>query len=170
MPPEFIKRNTEPSLPGHYRRNSQTMNFNRYSKEWLDRLNPYLNSVQKRTWEDAITLFHLDDKQVAKNENLVILSEGVWVEIDVLFSTETMLRKIRAVTKNNVYYDGDYKGIYNCLGLGSLSHVFKIDGYKIDLTDVPLHRRQDALLAFIKDNSGIADDRLPPVPKGILKI
>ena len=114
------------------------MNFNRYSKEWLDRLNPYLNSVQERTWEDTVAWYHLDDKQVAKNENLVILSEGVWVEIDVLFSTTTKLRKIRAVTKNNVYYDGDYKGIYNCLGLGSLNHVFRIDGHKIDLTDVLL--------------------------------
>ena len=146
------------------------MNFNRYSKEWLDRLNPYLNSVHERTWEDTVAWYHLDDKQVAKNENLVILSEGVWVEIDVLFSTTTKLRKIRAVTKNNVYYDGDYKGIYNCLGLGSLSHVFKIDDHEIVLDNIPPSKRQDELLAFIKDYTGITDERLPPVPKGILKI
>ncbi len=146
------------------------MNYNRYSIEWQDKLNPYLNAVQSRTWEDAITLFHFDDKQRAKDENLVILSEGVWMEIDVLFSPATKLRKIRGVTKNDVYYDGDYKGIYNCLGLGSLSHVFRIDDHKIDLDNVPPDERQDKLLAFIKDNSGITDDRLPPVPKGILKI
>ena len=151
-------------------RNSQTMNFNGYSKEWLDRLNPYLNAVQDRTWEDAVALFRLDDRQVAKKHNLVVLSEGVWTEIDVLCSTDTMLRKIRAVTENNVYFDGSYKGLWYSLCLGSLNHVFRIDGHKIDLTDVPLYRRQDELLAFIKDYGGIADVRLPPVPKGILKI
>lgn len=146
------------------------MNYNRYSIEWQDKLNPYLNAIQARTWEDAITLFRFYDEQRVKNENLVILSEGVWVEIDVLFSNSTKLRKIRGVTKNDVYYDGDYKGIYNCLGLGSLSHVFRIDDHKLDLNDVPPNKRQEELLAFIKDNTGITDERLPPVPKGILKI
>ena len=146
------------------------MNYNRYSIEWQDKLNPYLNAVQGRTWEDTITMFHFDNEEQVKNENLVILSEGVWMEIDILFSNSKKLRKIRGVTKNDVYYDGDYKGIYNCLGLGSLSHVFRIDDHKIDLNDVPPNRRQDELLAFIKDYSGITDERLPPVPKGILKI
>lgn len=146
------------------------MNFNGYSKEWLDRLNPYLNAVQDRTWEDTVTVFRLDDRQVAKKHNLVILSEGVWTEIDVLCSTDTVLRKIRAVTKDDVYYDGDRKGFWTALRLGSLNHVFRIDRHKIDLTDVPLHRRQDELLAFIKDHAGIADGTLPTVPKGILKI
>ena len=146
------------------------MNYNRYSIEWQDKLNPYLNAVQDRTWEDTIRMFHFDDEQHAKDGNLVILSEGVWMEIDILFSNSKKLRKIRGVTKDDVYYDGDYKGIYNCLGLGSLSHVFRIDDYKIDLNNVPLNRRQDELLAFIKDNTGITDERLPPVPKGILKI
>lgn len=146
------------------------MNYNRYSIEWQDKLNPYLNAVQGRTWEDTITMFHFDNEEQVKNENLVILSEGVWMEIDILFSNSKKLRKIRGVTKNDVYYDGDYKGIYNCLGLGSLSHVFRIDDHKIDLNDIPPNRRQDELLAFIKDYSGITDDRLPPVPKGILKI
>lgn len=146
------------------------MNYNRYSIEWQDRLNPYLNAVQGRTWEDAITLFRFDDKQRAKNENLIILSEGVWMEIDVLLSPATKLRKIRGVTKNDVYYDGDYKGIYNSLGLGSLNHVFGIDDHKIDLDNVPPNKRQDELLKFIEQYSGITDERLPPVPKGILKI
>ena len=146
------------------------MNFNGYSKEWLDRLNPYLNAVQDRTWEDTVTVFRLDDKRVAKKHNLVVLSEGVWMEINALDSTDTMLRKIRAVTKNDVYYDGRYKGFWNSLHLGSLNHVFRIDDHRIDLTDVPLHRRQDELLFFIKDHAGIADGSLPPVPKGILKI
>ena len=115
-------------------------------------------------------MFQFDIEQQVKNENLVILSEGVWMEIDILFSNSKKLRKIRGVTKNDVYYDGDYKGIYNCLGLGSLSHVFRIDDHKIDLNDIPPNRRQDELLAFIKDYSGITDERLPPVPKGILKI
>lgn len=146
------------------------MNYNRYSIEWQDKLNPYLNAVQYRTWEDTIRMFHFDNEEHVKNENLVILSEGVWMEIDILFSNSKKLRKIRGVTKNDVYYDGDYKGIYNCLGLGSLSHVFRIDDHKIDLNDIPPNRRQDELLAFIKDYSGITDERLPPVPKGILKI
>ena len=146
------------------------MNYSRYSIEWQDKLNPYLNAVQDRTWEDTIRMFHFDIEQQVKNENLVILSEGVWMEIDILFSNSKKLRKIRGVTKDDVYYDGDYKGIYNCLGLGSLSHVFRIDDHKIDLNDIPPNRRQDELLAFIKDYSGITDERLPPVPKGILKI
>ena len=146
------------------------MNYSRYSIEWQDKLNPYLNAVQGRTWEDTITMFHFDIEEQVKNENLVILSEGVWMEIDILFSNSKKLRKIRGVTKDDVYYDGDYKGIYNCLALGSLSHVFRIDDHKIDLNDVPPNRRQDELLAFIKDYSGITDERLPPVPKGILKI
>ena len=146
------------------------MNYNRYSIEWQNKLNPYLNAVQGRTWEDTVNCFHFDDEQRVKNENLVILSEGVWMEIDVLFSTTTKLRKIRGVTKDDVYYDGDYKGIYNSLGLGSLSHVFRIDDHKIDLYNVPPNRRQDELLTFIKDNSGITDEHLLPVPKGILKL
>ena len=146
------------------------MNYSRYSIEWQDKLNPYLNAVQGRTWEDTITMFHFDNEEHVKDENLVILSEGVWMEIDILFSNSKKLRKIRGVTKNDVYYDGDYKGIYNCLGLGSLSHVFRIDDHKIDLNDIPPNRRQDELLVFIKDYSGITDERLPPVPKGILKI
>ena len=145
------------------------MNFNRYSKEWLDRLNPCLNAVQDRTWEDTATLFQLDERH-AKNQNLVILSEGVWTEINALCSTDTIIRKIRAVTKDDVYYDGDRKGFWTALRLGSLNHVFRIDRHKIDLTDVPPDRRQDELLAFIKNNNGITDGPLPPVPKGILKI
>lgn len=146
------------------------MNYNRYSIEWQNRLNPYLNAIQVRTWEDTVREFRFYDEQHVKNENLVILSEGVWIEIDVLFSTSTKLRKIRGITKNDVYYDGDYEGIYNCLGLGSLSHIFGIDDHKIDLNNVPPSKRQDELLAFIKDYTGITDERLPPVPKGILKI
>ena len=146
------------------------MNFNRYSKEWLDRLNPYLNAVQDRTWEYVMASLHLHDRQVAERQNLVVLSEGVWMEINFLRSADTVLRKIRAVTKNDVCYDGSYKGLWCSMCLGSLNHVFRIDGHKIDLTDVPLHRRQDELLAFIKDHGGTADEPLPPVPKGILKI
>ena len=146
------------------------MNFNRYSKEWLDRLDPYFNAAQDCTWEYAMASLGLGDKQVAKSQNLVVLSEGVWMEFNLLCSTDMVLRKIRAVTKNDVCYDGSYKGFWHSLRLGSLNHVFRIDGHRIDLTGVPLHRRQDELLAFIKDHSGIADDPLPSVPKGILKI
>lgn len=146
------------------------MNYNRYSPEWRDKLSLYLDAIQNRTWEDTVRYFHFYDEQHAKNENLVILTEGVWMEIDVLFSNSKKLRKIRGVTKNDVYYDGDYKGIYNCLGLGSLSHVFRIDDHKIDLNNVPPNKRQDELLKFIEQCSGITDERLPPVPKGILKI
>ena len=47
------------------------MRFNGYSKEWLDRLNPYLNAVQDRTWEDTVTLFRLHGEQVAKKQNKI---------------------------------------------------------------------------------------------------
>lgn len=146
------------------------MNYNRYSKEWRDKLSLYLDAIQGRTWEDVVQYFRFYDEQRVKDENLVILSEGVWMEIDVLFSNSKKLRKIRGVTKNDVYYDGDYKGIYNCLGLGSLSHVFRIDDHTIDLNDVPLNKRQEKLLKFIEQYSGITDECLPAVPKGIIKI
>ena len=42
------------------------MNFNRYSKEWLDRLDPYFNAVQDCTWEYAMASLGLGDKQVVK--------------------------------------------------------------------------------------------------------
>ena len=72
------------------------MNYNRYSREWLNKLNPYLDAIQNRTWEDVVKHFRFDIEQHVKRENLVILSEGVWMEIDILFSNRTKIRKIRA--------------------------------------------------------------------------
>lgn len=146
------------------------MNYNRYSREWLNKLNPYLDAIQNRTWEDVVKHFRFDIEQHVKRENLVILSEGVWMEIDILFSNRTKIRKIRAISKNDVYYDGDYLDFYDCLGLGSLNHIFKIDDHSLDLRDISGNEQQDKLLAFIEQYSGITDESLPPVPKGILKI
>ena len=57
--------------------------------------------------------------------------------------------------------------------MGSLYHIFKIDGHSIDLYTQPKDNkidRQEELLKFVYSYSHIPDPRLPPVPKGILKI
>ena len=54
--------------------------------------------------------------------------------------------------------------------MGSLYHIFKIDDHSLNLKEISRNEQQDKLLAFIEQYSGITDERLPPIPKGILKI
>ena len=146
------------------------MNYNRYSQEWRDKLSLYLDAIQVRTWEDAVQYFRFYDEQRVKDENLVILSEGVWMEISRLFNDGWHFEKVRCITEHDVYFDGsDFTG---SIAMGSLDHIFKIDGHELDIRR-PIYRgktKQELLLDFINTYAGVSDNRLPPVPKGILKV
>ena len=146
------------------------MNYNRFSEKWRKKLEPYLQAEQKRNWEEVYTFykFHKDDK--AKKDNMIVLSEGVWLIIDDVVITSERFRKIRGITKNDVYYDGNYPTIYTAYAFGSLCTKFIIDRHMIDLTIIDKDKRQEALLKFIEETTGISDNTLPEVPKGILKL
>lgn len=146
------------------------MNYNRFSKKWRKKLEPYLQAEQKRNWEEIYKFYAFDKNDRAKQDNLIVLSEGVWLIIDDVFVTSERFRKIRAISKNDVYYDGNYPSIYTAYALGSLYTKFIIDGHMIDLTMDDKDNRQEALLKFIEETTGITDNALPAVPKGILKL
>ena len=146
------------------------MNYNRFSKEWQDKLEPCLRAEQKRSWEEIYKFYAFYNNDRAKQDNLIVLSEGVWLIIDDVFITADRFRKIRAITNNDVYYDGMYPTIYTAYALGSLYSRFIIDGHVMDLTMVDKDNRQEALLKFIEETTGISDNTLPAVPKGILKL
>lgn len=146
------------------------MNYNRFSEKWQKKLEHYLQAEQKRNWEEVYKFYAFDKNDRAKQDNLIVLSEGIWLIIDDVFVTSDRFRKIRAVSKNDVYYDGMYPTIYTAYSLGSLYTRFIIDGHMIDLTMVDKDNRQEALLKFIEETTGISDNALPAVPKGILKL
>lgn len=142
------------------------MNYNRFSKEWQDRLKPFLKAKQCRTWEDIAGRYGLNKEANVKTLQLSVLSEGVWVEI-VDFEE---FRKFRGITNNDIYYDGDFANLYSTSYI-SHRHKFRIDGQEIDLRDYrPSAETRTKLLEFIKKATGISDEVLPEVPKGILKI
>ena len=146
------------------------MNYNRFSKEWQDKLEPCLRAEQRRTWDDVYRFYNFSRNNRAKEDNLIVLSEGVWLIIDEALITSNRFRKIRGITKTDVYYDGMYPTIFTAYALGSLYSRFIIDGHVMDLTMVDKDNRQEALLKFIKETTGISDNTLPEVPKGILKL
>lgn len=146
------------------------MNYNRFSEKWRKKLEPYLQAEQKHNWEEVYTFYKFGKDDRAKKDNLIILSEGVWLIIDDVFVTSERFRKIRGITKNDIYYDGNYPTIYPAYSLGSLCTKFIIDRHMIDLTIIDKDKRQEALLKFIEETTGISDNTLPEVPKGILKL
>lgn len=142
------------------------MNYNRFSKEWQDRLKPFLRAKQCRTWDDIVKLYGFNKESVVKSWQFSVLSEGVWVEI----VDYEEFRKFRGITRNNIYYDGDFANIYSTSYI-SHCHVFRIDDQVIDLRhSTPSAETRAKLLEFIKNATGISDEVLPEVPKGILKI
>lgn len=142
------------------------MNYNRFSKEWQDRLKPFLKAKQGRTWDDIARMYGFNKESTVKSSQLTVLSEGVWVEI-VDFEE---FRKFRGITNNDIYYDGDFANLYSTSYI-SHRHLFRIDGQEIDLRNsMPSAETRAKLLEFIKKASGISDEVLPEVPKGILKI
>lgn len=142
------------------------MNYNRFSKEWQNRLKPFLKAEQRRTWDDIAKMYGFDKESVVKSSQLTVLSEGVWVEIvDYL-----EFRKFRGITSCDIYYDGDFANIYSTSYI-SHRHKFRINNEEIDLRGfTPSLQTKAKLLEFIKKATGITDEVLPEVPKGILKI
>lgn len=142
------------------------MNYNKFSKEWQDRLKPFLRAKQCRTWDDIAKMYGFNKESVVKSWQLSVLSEGVWVEI----VDYEEFRKFRGITRNDIYYDGDFANIYSTSYI-SHRHVFRIDDQVIDLRNsTPSPETRAKLLEFIKNATGISDEVLPEVPKGILKI
>lgn len=143
----------------------------RYSEDWLDKIRIKSNFHQEHTWNDICKLFRFDESHIRKCHNAVILDKGVWMEISIICNTGWYFEKVRCITKNNVYFDGsDHTG---CITLGSLHHIFKIDGHVLDIRRLPENSektKQELLLEFINTYAGVLDDRLPSIPKGILKI
>ena len=78
-------------------------------------------------------------------------------------------RKIKAISKYNVHFDGTYKGLSNSFGLGRLhGWDYTIDGRTLDLNRARLQDdNQEKLIEFLRLYS---DAFIQPVPKGILKI
>ena len=142
------------------------MNYNRFSKEWQDRLKPFLRAKQCRTWDDIAKMYGFNKESTVQSTQLTVLSEGVWVEI----VDYEEFRKFRGITRNDIYYDGDFANIYSTSYI-SHRHVFRIDDQVIDLRNsTPSPETRAKLLEFIKNATGISDEVLPEVPKGILKI
>lgn len=142
------------------------MNYNRFSKEWQDKLKPFLSAKQCRTWDDIVKMYGFDKESTVNSSQLSVLSEGVWVEI----VDYEEFRKFRGITRNDIYYDGDFANIYSTSYI-SHRHKFRIDNHEIDLRNsMPSPEGKTKLLEFIRKATGITDEVLPEVPKGILKI
>lgn len=142
------------------------MNYNRFSKAWQDNLKLYLRAKQRRTWERVVEMYGFDKESIVESSQLTVLSEGVWVEIVDI----SEFRKFRGITSSNIYYDGDFANIYSTSYV-SHRHKFRIDNQEIDLrSSMPSVETKVKLLEFIKKATGITDEVLPEVPKGILKI
>ena len=111
-------------------------------------------------------MYGFDKESTVESSQLTVLSEGVWVEIVDIAE----FRKFRGITNSNIYYDGDFANIYSTSYI-SHRHKFRIDNQEIDLCDsMPSVETKTKLLEFIKKATGITDEVLPEVPKGILKI
>lgn len=78
-------------------------------------------------------------------------------------------RKIKAISRYDVYFDGTYKGLSDSIDLGRIhGWDYTIDGHTLDLNRARLQDdNQEKLIEFLKLYS---DAFIPPVPKGILKI
>lgn len=141
----------------------------RYSEDWLAKIRSTPFYEKRMSWDDVYKHYHFDRAQVREEQKVVIFPEGVWMEISRHYSPNYDFIKIKAVSSDDLFFDGsDTDGT---ISMGSLYHIFKIDGHSIDLTKQSEGKdRQEELLKFVYTYSHIPDPRLPPVPKGILKI
>ena len=143
----------------------------RYSDSWLGKIRVNSNFYQECTWDEICERYKFDTDHGKKYYKAVILDEGVWMEISRLFNDGWYFEKVRCITEHNVYFDGSDST--NSLAMGSLDHIFKIDGHVLDIRYLPKKKKktkQELLLDFINTYAGVLDNRYPPVPKGILKI
>lgn len=143
----------------------------KYSDSWLGKIRVSSNFHQEYTWDYICKRYGFDEDSIKKHHKAVILDEGVWMEISRIFNDGWYFEKVRCITEHNVYFDGsDSTG---SLAMGSLDHIFKIDGHVLDIRYLPEDTektKQELLLDFINTYAGVLDNRYPPVPKGILKI
>lgn len=142
----------------------------RYSNSWLGKIKVNSNFRPEYTWNEICERYKFDTDHMKKHYKAVILDEGVWMEISRLFNDGWHFEKVRCITEHDVYFDGsDFTG---SIAMGSLDHIFKIDSHELDIRR-PVYRgktKQELLLDFINTYAGVSDNRLPPVPKGILKV
>jgi hypothetical protein len=141
----------------------------RYSEDWLAKISSTPFYEKRMSWDDIYKHYHFDNPRVRDEQKVVIFPEGVWMEISRCFSSQYDFIKIKAVSSDDIFFDGSDRD--GTIAMGSLVHIFKIDGHSIDLAKQPESKdRQGELLKFVYTYSHISDPRLPPVPKGILKI
>ena len=138
-----------------------------YSREWQDKLNLHNGLPQVLDWKTAIAEKYVDLNN-SKATNLIFLNNPVWIEIHEMCGRDPF-RKIKAVSKYNVYFDGTYKDLSDSFALGRIhGWDYTIDGHTLDLNRARLQDdNQEKLIDFIKEYS---DGFYKPVPKGILKI
>ena len=143
----------------------------RYSEDWLAKIRSTPFYEKRMSWDDVYKYYHFDNPRVRDEQKVVIFPEGVWMEISRHYSSDYDFIKVKAVSFDNIFFDGsDSDGT---ISMGSLYHIFKIDGHSIDLYTQPKDNkidREEELLKFVYSYSHISDPRLPLVPKGILKI
>lgn len=138
-----------------------------YSQAWQDKLNYHNSLEQDLDWETVINKKYVNLND-SKATNLIFLDNPVWIEIHDMVSHDPF-RKIKAISKYNVYFDGTFKGRSSSCTLGCLHDwTYTIDGHTLDLTNVGINdNNQLELIDLIKTYS---DGFMPQVPKGILKI
>lgn len=144
-----------------------------YSLNWQKKIEEWEQNPQRRTWDDVLQHYHFNEPDRAKKYNLVTLTEGVWISIEPWPDSNPLRyfnRKVRGITNEDVYYDGDRPPLHDTLGLGGFRRKFRIDDETIDLSWVTDLAAQRKLLEFIKDVTGVSDKLYPEVPKGILNI
>lgn len=143
----------------------------RYSDSWLGKISASSKFHQQHSWNEICERYQFDKDHMKKHYKAVILDEGVWMEISRIFNDGWYFEKVRCITEYDVYFDGsDY---CNSIAMGSLDHIFRIDGHTIDLRHLPENTeksKQELLLDFINTYAGVSNNRLPIIPKGILKI
>ena len=139
----------------------------KYSQEWQDKLNLHNSLPQVLDWETTIAKKYVDLDN-SKATNLIFLNNPVWIEIHSMCSVDPF-RKIKAISKYNVYFDGTYKDRSNSCALGCIhGWAYIIDGHILDLSNERAQdNNQERLIDFIKTyTNGFYE----PVRKGILKI
>lgn len=150
-----------------------------YSKKWLDKIDAHSDYPQNKTWEEIIDYYNFRDETVAKNHNLVTLTEGVWMEISECYNDNMFyFIKVRAISYGDTFFDGSDED--GCIAMGAINHIYRIDGHELNLKDAPKYSQdlykaknpeyQNKLLAFIRKYAGISDKNLPQIPDGIIKL
>ena len=138
-----------------------------YSQEWQEKLNFYNSLRQTSTWETILAKKYVDLKD-SKATDIIFLNKPVWVSIHQMVGNRP-LRKIKAISKYNAYFDGFYEELGFSPALGCLHNwYYIIDGHLLDLSNAKAQdNNQERLIDFIKTYS---DAFYEPIPKGILKI